>query len=182
MAPSPDPTDLRSHTPGLRRRLAFLLPAALATLLATACWSEGIYEVNLENGLPPGVVFRVIATPTEIAPGEEMSIVVRVENENDHGVTLIFDSDCTAFFIVEDPDGGRVFPREGHECPVGGSPGPTSPWEMFPNRQIDVHYTWTGVRDEAGGAVPADAGLYHLFGVLGQGLAVRTQPREITVR
>lgn len=185
MARSPDPTDVSSRTPGHGRRLAFLLPllpAALAALLAAACWSEGINEVELHNGLPPGVRFRVIATPTEIAPGEEMDILVRVDNENDHGVTLIFESDCTAFFIVEDPDGGRVFPREGQECPAGGTPGPASPWDMFPNQQIDLHYTWTGVRAEPGGDVPADAGSYRLFGVLGEGLAVRTQPMEITIR
>lgn len=181
MAPSYSPSapPTRTGRPAGRG----VLPALLFAAVMAGCGGDGINEINLYNNLPPGVTFRVIATPTEIAPGEEMSIVVRVENGNDHGVTLVFDSDCTAFFIVEDPDGGRVYPREGQECPPGGSPGPASPWDMFPNQQIDVHYTWTGVRDEPGGPVPAEPGVYYVVGVLGQELAIRTlQSREVTIR
>lgn len=175
-SPSAPPTRTgRSAGPGF-------LPALLCATVMAGCGGDGINEINLYNNLPPGVTFRVIATPTEIAPGEEMSIALLVENGNDHTVTLNFSSDCTGLFIVEDPEGGRVYPREGQECPLGSSPGPAPPWNMFPGQQIDLHFTWTGVRAEPGGAVPLETGPYHLFGVLGRELAVRTPAREVTIR
>ena len=78
--------------PSLRRgpgKILRLFSVLLVVATALGC-GESVAELDLY--LPFGVFFSVNATPTEIAPGEEMSIVLRLENTNDAVFVGLLDS------------------------------------------------------------------------------------------
>lgn len=179
-APSlPAPPGRAPRDPPAPRRLSALLLVASCVLLG-GCETRLVNEVNLFSGLPPGVIFRVNATPDTISSGEEMNVVLRLENTNDQDVSLIFQTTCTLFFLVETPAGEQVYPLPADQCADDSAPGPT--WHMIPHEEIERRFTWTGVRATVDGEQPAAPGDYRVFGAMGPDGEVRTSAREVTVR
>lgn len=162
-------------------RLSFtVLPLLVASALLAACGPESTFQIENSDGLPWGVIFRASAAPTEVASGEEVSIVLSLENTNDYEISLRFPTTCTLLFVVEDLDGGRVFPEEGNECPDATAPGPAL--HIVPNQTIERRFTWTGVRESDGATEPAPPDDYRIFGAMFEDTHVRTPPRQVTIR